>query len=671
MHRARTSGSRTLLLALSLGICAALPLARAQREPQHKGFPLKSWIADLKSEQKLERRAAANAIAALGPRAGKAVQPLLDALQREGEVELRKLYVDALGKIGLSARDSAPRLSQLLTDPEQREQAREVRKAMANAITQVDRELKHVLPLLDRVLNDEDTEIAVGLLDAIGMRGKDASTHLKAVLRAGDHEKPEVREAVLRAGVRIDPGSKEVEAFVKRMLADKEGSVRTQAIATMRKLADQGKALWPDLVNRLVNHDHGETVKDNRILIVKEMLEIDRESNWVLVLLKQILKSKDWESSLTLIHALRDTHISSDRFLPLLVQAMDNPRPEVRMAALDTTIQRARGSKETRDILKRALLDNESRLRAAAVANAVKLNDRGKGLFPDLLRLVDDFDADIRLDVRGVLLDIDPSAALPLPTLVNDLIPEGTAVIAHLHVKTLFDLVLKKSRILDNVKQRLGDSKILREFHLDPVTDVSSVTLAVPGLQLSGLDQSPGLLILRGQFDKDKPLEEKEAEDFGIKTYAVCLNKKCVVVSNQKDKIREAMDRQSGKKPGKLSADLRKVLSRVDSQSMFWLAASLSDDLRTFLTVMARAPDGLLALTAHGNVVGKDAKIRAVFYADSERAAERWKEFLERQQQMLAAVVADQEWERVISDIRLEVRGNQVRMELLIPLKLF
>jgi HEAT repeat protein len=87
------------LVAIAVGWLAPASGQAVAEEPVYKGRPLREWVAQLKDESPVERRAAARALGALGAQAREGVQPLAALLDDKVE-SVREAAADALGRIG-------------------------------------------------------------------------------------------------------------------------------------------------------------------------------------------------------------------------------------------------------------------------------------------------------------------------------------------------------------------------------------------------------------------------------------------------------------------------------------------------------------------------------------------------------------------------------------------
>src|SRR5205807_388039 len=131
---------------IALGSFRAAARAADAREPAYRGKPVSAWVAGLKDEDAGGRRAAAKALARVGPGAKPAVGPLMRALA-DDDWQVRGAAAMGLGGIGPGAKRAIPLLMQTLKDPSEG-----VRAYASNALAKVG---KDAVPPLIGALRDD------------------------------------------------------------------------------------------------------------------------------------------------------------------------------------------------------------------------------------------------------------------------------------------------------------------------------------------------------------------------------------------------------------------------------------------------------------------------------------------------------------------------------------
>src|SRR5262249_27296941 len=108
---------------------------------------------------------------------------------------------------------------------------------------------------------------------------------------------------------------------------------------------------------------------------------------------------------------------------------------------------------------------------------------------------------------RGAILALAAAALLAGPAAaadVNRYLPDDTEVVVFVNVRQLLDSPLVKKHALEQVRAALKDNaggqKFFGAVGLDPLRDISSVTLAAPGSDV----QNRALFIVSGNFNVER-----------------------------------------------------------------------------------------------------------------------------------------------------------------------
>jgi HEAT repeat protein len=179
-----------------------------------------------------QKRAAAFALAQIGPKAADAVPALTETLN-DGEAEVRALAAKALGKVGPAAKGSVPKLEAALQDREVR-----VRVGAALALLQAGGGAGG-LKALTEALKDGSPFVRVEAYRALGEFGAKGSSAVLRVMDGLRDDNARVRSAAADAARRI-PAKNDVDKLtvvtgLLRCLTDEDEDVRLSAAG----------ALWP------------------------------------------------------------------------------------------------------------------------------------------------------------------------------------------------------------------------------------------------------------------------------------------------------------------------------------------------------------------------------------------------------------------------------------------
>lgn len=199
----------------------------------------------------------------VGAPARAAAPILLDAVKSGADDATRAAAATALGSIGL-APDEAPSLIAALRDrsaavreaaatslvsrrtevlavieAEQRNEDVEVRKRATRALGSLGRAMPDVVPLLAGALEDRDAGIRIDAVRALREVGPQAFATMRTALK---HDEPDVRAAAAEAIVAVPADKAEAVAPLIDALGDRDAAVRASAV---RALASLGRVAQP------------------------------------------------------------------------------------------------------------------------------------------------------------------------------------------------------------------------------------------------------------------------------------------------------------------------------------------------------------------------------------------------------------------------------------------
>jgi hypothetical protein len=248
-------------------------------------------------------------------------------------------------------------------------------------------------------------------------------------------------------------------------------------------------------------------------------------------------------------------------------------------------------------------------------------------------------------------------AAMPAQAAELDkFLPDDTEVVASLNIRQLLDSGLaKKFDVAKEVEKGIKENKeageVLKMLGLDPLKDISRVTIATPGKP----DEKQVLLSVHGSFDlakihdtadkviKDKPeslsvskqdnlrLYEVKAGPRGDVVHVVFLSKDVLVASPTKAYIIDAIAKNSGKRDPKFSKGLQALVAKQDPKQSFWFAALATEELKKQLSgnpQTKQLAEKLESFSA-GVTVANDIKFNVNVQTSEEAAAKDLRQKLE------------------------------------------
>jgi hypothetical protein len=294
--------------------------------------------------------------------------------------------------------------------------------------------------------------------------------------------------------------------------------------------------------------------------------------------------------------------------------------------------------------------------------------------------------------IAGALLAL----ALPLRAAeVDKYLPQDTEVVVVLNARQLLDSPLFKKHFLEHVrgiiKSNEEATKILDSLGFDPLTDLTSITGALP---MIGND-AKGLLITHGQFDRAKieAKAEEVAKDKGDvlkvhkdgerKVYEIKFEEKpvfvglvdqtTIVAGPEKQSILVAFEKGAGKKPGAVKKELHDLIERADAKQSLWFAATANAFLKGDLSSDDKAKKNLEKMNSitADLTIDKGVKIALAIVAKSaENAKELAEEIKEGLNQVkgLLALMADQNKEiaplvDTVGNLRVNTEGSTITLK--------
>jgi hypothetical protein len=175
-------------------------------------------------------------------------------------------------------------------------------------------------------------------------------------------------------------------------------------------------------------------------------------------------------------------------------------------------------------------------------------------------------------------------------------LPGDTEFVLHANIRQALDSPLGKKYLLPQIEENLKKGKpeiqeVLTALGLDPIKDVTSITLAAPGK----INEKNWTALLEGRFDQAKIQSTVESfasnpagtlkthkEDGAViyefqdtkhsqSAFAAFVEKDTLLVSSTKDQVTAALGKKGTSKGSSLNKDLLALMKEGDKESL-WLA---------------------------------------------------------------------------------------------------
>ena len=185
-------------------------------------------IALLQDSADEVRAAAAEAVAQIGRLTDAATDSLVEGLTDPDNV-VRAQTAEALGVIGAAAQDAAPALVEVVRNGDDRVRAKAVRALgmIGEAAAEV------AVPSLVRALRGQDSWVSALAAEALGQMGDSADEAVPALARSLQHRNPLVRANAAEALANLGDSAAGARAELERTARDEDGGVRRQALRAL------------------------------------------------------------------------------------------------------------------------------------------------------------------------------------------------------------------------------------------------------------------------------------------------------------------------------------------------------------------------------------------------------------------------------------------------------
>ncbi len=352
------------------------------------------------------RNAAAWALNSVGPQARPAI-PALAAMVRADRGRAAQAAFTALGSIGASA---LPALLEFLADPDPTR-----RQGAAQAIARIGPEAKAAMPALMARLDDPAREVRWAVAMALAAIVREAIDPLTQALR---HNSPRVRGTAARAlGHMRERAGPAAPALIDALFqaqpfddpapsspnpADDENREEPPPQGIYAVLKDMGETAIPALVGRLRGRDREARVQAMRALGYYDSWENPGQA--ISLLLEDLA---DRDVRLEAVEALGKVAWGNREAIVRLIDGLKDPDPAFRAKAAEAL---GRVGWENQEALggatpalgavaplMAALKDPDPRVRRCAAAALGDIGSESRRARPDLVRLLEDHDPEVRL----------------------------------------------------------------------------------------------------------------------------------------------------------------------------------------------------------------------------------------------------------------------------------
>lgn len=182
----------------------------------------------LRNAEPTAQLSAIEAASRMGTAGGSVVTSLTQLLSSSNRSTQMKTAL-ALGKMGSAAAPATSALSRIVEHPSKDAASADLRLAAVQALGAIGEPAASAVPSLLQALKDPSPMVRGAAASALQSIGKSNHRVLSALLKLEDDEEPTVRLRVLTAVAKLDPGSVETSALLRRHAQDPNLEVARQA----------------------------------------------------------------------------------------------------------------------------------------------------------------------------------------------------------------------------------------------------------------------------------------------------------------------------------------------------------------------------------------------------------------------------------------------------------
>ncbi len=439
--------------------------------------------------------------------------PILDDLISQAcrRLDSKAVHAAALPLVGKSDRHTAL-VQNLLTD-----------KAKADS--------KGFVPLLDACLAKPTEKHAV-LVYAVAVNADDATFALCGRMLASKSV-PARRVAAQACALATTPPA-DVRTACRDLIGDPDPETAAAAAALFRLTAEQQKVSVKDCLAMLADPS-----KDKKVLAAEVLAKIGGADELAAVIEQTAdadakVQTATVTAAAAIVNALRgNAKLPADATRRHIRELTTHTSPVVRTAAVQFHTRPDLITVVPADVWVGWSKDKESQVRAAAVAGLIAHMKTSKEAKDRLVALAADPNANVQAAAGLAILDINP-----ITRPVEWLLTADTSVVAHVQLKTLFDLPVIKKHLLADLRAALKDQPAFKPFKFDAVADLDAITLVSGGGTTTG--------VVRGRFAKEEKLKVLTPGDAFARA-ALCLTDDLIVTAGTKEELEDLVKRKPAK----------------------------------------------------------------------------------------------------------------------------
>lgn len=345
----------------------------------------------------------------LGPDAGDAVGPLIDALH-DSDNGVRQAAVDALGQIAPDDESLLLRLVDLLSDEEP------VRNAVIRVLAGLEGGHEAVFRKIAASFRDPAPELRAGAAAAAGKLLRIRPDFVARLVDCLNDFHANVRMEAARSLSEIPEPPRSVVLGLGKALRDPVSAVRQEAARALDILGSASACAVPYLLAVLTDPD--STVRFHAVEALEKLAprQADMLPAVVLALGNRLIDADSGVQTRALT-AFSKLAPYAFPLNPHLHRALQSPDTEIRLAAVEALAHIRHEGLRVRDILRSALSDPDGSVRVAAALALAKRQERGIDVVSTLVSALREPGARVQVSAIRALRTLGPDAACALTAL--------------------------------------------------------------------------------------------------------------------------------------------------------------------------------------------------------------------------------------------------------------
>ncbi|NES21193.1 MAG: NACHT domain-containing protein [Symploca sp. SIO3E6] len=250
-------------------------------------------------------------------------------------------------------------------------------------------------------LADENQQVRISAVEALGKLGKDSEESHQALLELLTDNDKQMRISAAKALVKLGKDSEKVHQALLGLLKDENQPVRIEAVRALAQLGKDSEEVHQALLALLTDND-----KQMRISAAKALVKLGKDSEKVHQALLGLLTDNDKPMRILSVMALGELGKDSEEVYQALLALLTDEDELVRMEVVVMLGELGKDSEEVHQALLALLTDNDKQMRILAAEALGELGKDSEEVHKALLALLTHDDQQMRLQAAEALVKL-------------------------------------------------------------------------------------------------------------------------------------------------------------------------------------------------------------------------------------------------------------------------